>query len=266
MKEIILTSIQKLSNKVIIVTGGTQGLGESIARLLAEQGAAGLVICGRNQEKGHAVANSIAKIGSQSLYVPADLVNENDCRKVVLACDERFGRVDGLVNAAGVTTRGNIENITVELWDYLFAINTRAPFIIMQESVRIMKREKRGGSIVNIISMVSHGGPPYLTAYSASKGALVTLTKNVANALRFDLIRVNGINMGWTATIGENETQKAMGEPDNWLELVDKEMPFKRILRPSDVAVITSYLISDDSEMMTGSIIDFDQNVIGCYD
>jgi len=234
--------------------------------LLADQGAEGIVIFGRNREKGEAVAKSIAEVGSRCLYIPADLVNENDCCNVVHACDERFGRVDGLVNAAGVTNRGGIEDTKTELWDYIFAINVRAPFIIMQESVRIMKREKRGGSIVNIISMVSHGGSPYLTAYSTSKGALATLTRNVANALRFDRIRVNGINMGWTATVGEDKTQKEMGEPDNWIELADKKMPFKRILRPSDVAGLAVYLISDDSIMMTGSIIDFDQNVIGCYD
>ncbi len=257
---------RKLSDKVVIVTGGTQGLGEGIARHLAELGAAGLVICGRNEERGQTVADALAEIGSPSLYVPADLSKENDCRQVIRACDERFGRVDGLVNAAGVTTRGTLEDTTVELWDDIFAVNTRAPFILMQETVRVMKREKRGGSIVNVLSMSSYGGQPFITAYCASKGALANLTKNVAHSHRFDRIRVNGLNIGWTSTVAEHAIQKAMGNPDNWLELAEAEQPFKRILRPLDVAKLTAYLISDDSEMMTGAIIDFDQNVMGAYD
>jgi len=258
--------MKKLNHKIIIVTGGTQGLGEGIAQHLAELGAAGLVICGRNQEQGQAVANSLAELGCQSLYVPADLAREEDCRQVVRACDERFGRLDGLVNAAGVTTRGTLEDTTVELWDYIFAVNARAPFILIQEARRIMQREKRGGSIVNILSMSSYGGQPFIMAYCASKGALATLTKNVAHSLRFERIRVNGLNIGWTSTTAEDAVQKAMGNPDNWLELAEAEMPFKRILHPLDIAKLTAYLLSDDAELMTGAIIDFDQHVMGAYD
>lgn len=256
----------KLSHKIVIVTGGTQGLGEGIARHLAELGAAGLMICGRGQANGQAVAEALQEIGTPSLYVTADLSQEADCRAVVRACDERFGRVDGLVNAAGLTTRGTLEDTSVALWDEMFAVNTRAPFILMQEVVRVMKREGRGGSIVNILTMSSYGGQPFITAYCASKGALATLTKNAANALRFDHIRVNGVNMGWTATVAEHAIQKAMGQPDNWLELAEAKQPFKRLLYPLDIAKLTAYLLSDDSEMMTGALIDLDQNVMGGYD
>ena len=259
-------SEKKLSDKIIIVTGGTQGLGKSIAQHLAQLGAAGLVICGRDRENGQTVAGTLAEIGTPALYVQADLSNETDCRQVVHACVEKFKRVDGLVNAAGVTTRGTLDDTSVELWDYIFAVNTRAPFILMQEAVRVMKREGRGGSIVNILSMSSYGGQPFITAYCASKGALATLTKNAANALRFDRIRVNGINMGWTVTDAEHKVQLAMGKPENWLEQIEPEQPFGRLLRPLDIAKLAAYLISDDSEMMTGSIIDFDQNVMGGYD
>jgi NAD(P)-dependent dehydrogenase (short-subunit alcohol dehydrogenase family) len=261
-----MTTTRTLADKVVIVTGGTQGLGEGIARHLAELDAAGLVICGRNQANGQRVAAALEEIGSPSLYVPADLSQEADCRQVVQACDEHFGRVDGLVNAAGLTTRGTLDDTSVELWDRMFAVNTRAPFILMQEAVRVMRREGRGGSIVNILSMSSYGGQPFITAYCASKGALATLTKNTANGLRFDRIRVNGINMGWTATDAEHEIQKAMGQPDNWLELAEARMPFGRILRPRDIATLTAYLLSDDAQMMTGAIIDLDQNVMGGFD
>ena len=255
-----------LSGKTFIVTGGTQGLGKGIALHLAACGAEGIVICGRNRENGEASAREIREAGCPCEYVQADLTIENDCRKVVRQCDEKFERVHGLVNAAGLTDRGTIEDTTVDLWDLLFAINARAPFILTQEVVKIMKREKSGGSIVNIISDTSHGGAPYIMAYSASKGALATLTKNNAHALRFDKIRVNGINMGWTFTPHEDQVQKAMGKGENWLEEAESQQPFGRLLRPYDIAFLVGYLLSDQAEMMTGSVIDFNQNVIGAWD
>ncbi|MBM3706793.1 MAG: SDR family oxidoreductase [Actinobacteria bacterium] len=254
---------KRLKEKIVIVTGGTQGLGESIARYLAELEVGGLVICGRNQKKGESIARDIEKRDIPTFYVKANLAIEEECRNVVKVCDKKFGRVDGLVNAAGDTSRGTLEDTTIELWDYIFAINTRAPFILIQESAKIMKREGRGGSIVNIISIASYGGLPTIVAYSTSKGAMVTLTKNIAHALKFDHIRVNGLNIGWTYTEAEDRMQKSEGKPDDWLELAEAEMPFGRLIFPLDVARLTAFLISDDSEMMTGAIIDFDQNVIG---
>ena len=256
----------KLSGKVVIVTGGTQGLGEGIAHHLAALGADGLVICGRNQDGGKRVADGLNQSSCPSSYVRADLSREEDCRRVVQACDERFGRVNGLVNAAGLTTAGTLEDTTVALWDDIVAVNARAPFILMQEAVKVMKREQIRGSIVNILSDYSYCGAPEHMAYSASKGALAILTKNVAHALRFDRIRVNGINMGWTHTVNEDALQKAMGQPDNWLELAEAKQPFGRLLRPEDIAKLTAYLLSDDAEMMTGSLIDLTEKVIGSYD
>ncbi|MBT8372367.1 MAG: SDR family oxidoreductase [Deltaproteobacteria bacterium] len=255
-----------VTGKIFIVTGGTQGLGKEIALHLAQKDAKGIVICGRNTKNGEASTHEIMADGCTCEFVQADLTIEEDCCKVVRVCDEKFGSVQGLVNAAGSTARGAIEDTTVELWDLLFAINVRAPFILTREIVRIMKREKSGGSIVNIISDTSHGGAPYIMAYSASKGALATLTKNNAHSLRFDKIRVNGINMSWTYTPHEDLVQKQMGKGDNWLEEAEAQQPFGRILRPFDMAHLAAYLLSDQSEMMTGSLIDLNQNVIGAWD
>jgi len=138
--------------------------------------------------------------------------------------------------------------------------------IPVAQLVRFMKAHHTTGSIVNIISDCAHGGYPFLTAYSASKGALATLTKNVAHALRYDRIRVNGICIGWMYTPHEHQVQVESGQPENWLELVEADKPFKRLLRPRDVAYLTAYLLSDRSDMMTGSLIDFDQKVIGGLD
>jgi NAD(P)-dependent dehydrogenase (short-subunit alcohol dehydrogenase family) len=255
-----------LAGRCFIVTGGTQGLGRGIALYLAEVGAAGLTICGRNKHNGQEAAAEISGIGCSGEYVQADLTHEADCRKVVQQAIRRFDRLDGLVNAAGLTNRGTIEDTTVELWDLLLNVNARAPFILMQETVRFMKARDVHGSIVNIVSDNCHGGQPYLTAYSASKGALATLTKNTAHALLADRIRVNGICIGWMYTPREHQVQLENGQPENWLEFVEREKPFKRLLRPRDVAYLTAYLLSDRSEMMTGSLIDFDQKVIGGLD
>ena len=252
-----------LKDKVIIVTGSTQGLGEDVARLAAELGAAGLVICGRNAANGERIAAELSALGAPTHYVQADFANPDDCRAVVHACDAHFGRVDGLVNSAAVTDRGSLDDTPVDLWDRIFAVNTRAPFLLMQESVRIMRREGRGGSIVNILSINAYGGQPKLVAYSGSKAALLAITKNAANSLRFDRIRVSGLNVGWMYTPAEDAIQRWEGQPENWLELADAAAPFGRLLRPRDVSGIVTFLLSDAASMMTGAIFDVDQLVSG---
>lgn len=255
-----------LAEKVYVVTGSTQGLGEAIALHLADLGAAGVVVCGRGAEKGKGVCAALEQRGARALFVPADLSKVEDCRRLMREADERFGRIDGLVNSAASTARGTIENTTPEMWDAMFALNVRGPFLLMQDAVRVMRREKRGGAIVNILSVSAHGGQPYLTAYSASKGALGVLTKNVAHAVRKDRIRINGLNIGWMETPGEHAIQKSDGAPENWLELAKGKVPFGRILNTDEVARLTGFLMSSHGEMMTGSLIDFDQNVFGAYD
>src|SRR5271156_3930535 len=193
-----------LSGKVAIVTGGTQGLGEAIARLFGERGAAGIVICGRNAKGGERVASEISAAGCPAVFVKADLAKVADCRKVVAKADERFGRVDALVNAAALSDRGTILDTTEERYNEIFDVNVRAPFFLIQSAALIMKREKIEGSIVNIQSMSAHGGQPFIAAYCASKGALATLTRNVAHSLVRHRIRVNGLNIGWMSTPGED--------------------------------------------------------------
>jgi NAD(P)-dependent dehydrogenase (short-subunit alcohol dehydrogenase family) len=256
-----------LSGKIAIVTGGSQGLGEAIARLFGERGAAGLVICGRNAKAGERVASEISATGCPTVFVQADLANVADCRKVVAKADERFGRVDALVNAAGLSDRGDIFDTTEERFNEIFNVNVRAPFFLIQESVRIMRRDKIAGSIVNIQSMSAHGGQPFITAYCTSKGALATLTKNVAHSLLKFRIRVNGLNIGWMSTPGEDRIMKTYHDAkDGWLEAAVKTRPFGRLLDPKEVARACAYLCSDESGLMTGSNIDFDQNVVGTGD
>jgi len=251
---------------VFVVTGGTQGVGKEIALFLADAGAHGVVFCGRNRNRGEDAVRELGERGSAGVFVAADLSREADCRAVIAACDERFGRVHGLVNAAGLTDRGDIETTTVELWDRLFAVNLRAPFILCQETVRVMRREGIKGSIVNVSSMSSHGGQPFLLPYSTTKGALNVFTKNLAHAVRGDGIRVNSVNLGWTETPGEHAIQRKEGAPPDWLERAEKEQPFGRLIKPYDLAYMATFLLSDEAAMVTGALIDLDQNVMGAYD
>ena len=250
----------RLDGKVIAVTGATQGLGLAIARRASALGAAGLVVCGRDQERGADVADELG-----ALFVSADLADPEAAPAIVGACDAGFGRLDGLVNAAGLSTRGTLDDTSVELWDRLFAVNARAPFLLMQHAARLMRRDGSGGSVVNIITMASHGGEPVLMAYAASKGALATLTRNAGYSLQPDRIRVNGLNIGWTATEGEHGVQTGAGQADDWLAEADASRPLGRLLRPEDIAPMVTYLLSDAAQMVTGSVIDFDQTVHGPY-
>jgi NAD(P)-dependent dehydrogenase (short-subunit alcohol dehydrogenase family) len=253
--------------KIAVITGGTQGLGEATARLFAERGAAGLITCGRNAERGESIAHELTVAGCPTHFVRADLSQVRDCFAVMAEADRVFGRVDILVNAAGITDRGTLLDTSPELFDRMFAVNVRGPFFLMQEAARLMRRDGIAGAMVNILSMMANGGQPCLTAYSGSKGALATLTKNAAYSLLRDHIRVNALNIGWMDTPGEDRTQRfADGKPDDWLEQAERVQPFGRLLKADEVARAIAFLASDESGMMTGSIIDFDQSVVGCYD
>ena len=258
---------QQFQDKIAVVTGGTQGLGETTARLFAERGAAGIVICGRNFERGEQVARSISGLGCPTEFVHADLAKVDDCRAVIAATEETFGKLHILVNCAGLTDRGSILDTSPELFDNMFAINVRAPFFLMQDAAKLMRHESIEGAMVNIISMSGHGGQPFICPYSASKGALITLTKNAAFSLMRDRIRINGLTIGWMDTPGEHRIQKEFhGASDDWLEQAEQQLPFGRLLKPAEVARAIAFLCSDESGMMTGSIVDFDQSVLGCYD
>ena len=258
---------QQFQDKIAVVTGGTQGLGETTARLFAERGAAGIVICGRNFERGEQVARSISGFGCPTEFVHADLANIDECRSVIAATEETFGKVHALVNCAAITDRGTILDTSPELFDRMFAINVRAPFFLMQDAAKLMKQGGIHGTMVNVISMSGHGGQPFICPYSASKGALITLTKNAAFSLMRDRIRINGLTIGWMDTPGEHRIQTEVhGADDNWLEQAEKELPFGRLLKTTEVARAIAFLCSEESGMMTGSIVDFDQSVLGCYD
>ncbi len=255
-----------MKGRIYVVTGSTQGQGEACALKLSALGAGGIVVTGRNEERGLKVVSALEKQGTPAFFVRASLEKTDEVKAIIPACEKRFGRLDGLVNAAGISTRGSIETTTPEVYDHLFAVNVRAPFFLMQDAIKLMKKGGRGGSIASVSSQSAHGGQPFLTAYSATKGALNVLTRNVANSVRRDRIRVNAINLGWSWSPGEEAVQKTDGSPPDWLQKAEARQPFGRLVYPKDLAALVAYLMSDESEMMTGALIDLDQNVAGTYE
>ncbi|MGQ0849099.1 MAG: SDR family oxidoreductase [Actinomycetota bacterium] len=255
---------QRFGDQVALVTGSTQGIGEATARRLVAEGVRGIVICGRNTERGEAVTASLASPTTDALFVPVDLAEADSCRELIAAADQRFGRIDVLINAAGLSTRGTIIDTTIELWDRLMAVNARAPFLLMQGAIAIMRREGIAGTIVNVGSVASYGSVPYLTPYTASKGALMSLSRNVAYSVMWDRIRVNHLNPGWMDTPGEDGIQRRFHSGgDDWLAAAEASRPFGRLIKPEELAGVIAFLASADSGMMTGAVIEFDQSVRG---
>jgi len=247
---------------VCVITGSTSGIGHGIAEYFAQLGAK-VIVHGRNSERGAQIVAQLRAAGGEADFAQADLADEAACRGLIRQAVARFGQIDVLVNNAGDTSRGTIESQPVALWDQIFASNVRAPFILMQEAVAHMK-PRRSGSIINIGSVNAYIGEPKLCAYSASKGALMTLTKNAAAFLNQYRIRVNQLNVGWTLTEGEDRVKREVEQKgDNWLAEAIKTRPFGRLLSPEDVAYAVGYFASDESAVITGSVMDLEQHPVG---
>ena len=187
-----VASCNRMDGKICVVTGATQGLGAAIARRLAAAGAAGIVVTGRNGERGAHVAREIAEThGIWAHFLQADFAHVEDCRMVIAETDRLFGRIDVLVNAGASTARGTILDTTPETFDALFQTNVRGPYFLMQEAIRLMIARGIAGAICNIGSISALAGQPFINAYCASKGALTTLTANTAFSVMANRIRVN---------------------------------------------------------------------------
>lgn len=239
-----------------IVTGGTQGLGLEIARQLRNVGASKIAVLSRTRSKGEAAVAELSSGSCSACFVEADMASAESVQAAAAeAIKVLGGRVDGLVNAAGTTERGNMMDTTVDMFDKQFDINSRAPFLLSQAVAKHMIERGSRGSIVNISSLAAKGGAPFIMAYSASKAALNVLTQNNATELAQHGIRVNAINMGWTYTDNENALMVAKGGAD-WLSSADAKMPLRRLMRPVDVACTACFLLSPAAQMMTGNVLD----------
>jgi NAD(P)-dependent dehydrogenase (short-subunit alcohol dehydrogenase family) len=251
---------------VAVIAGGTQGLGLAIAEALVADGCTRLVVAGRRVSEGEAAVTRLQALGADAHFKRTDMGVVEDAVTLVDDAASRFGRVTALVNAAATTERGSILDCTPADFDRHIAVNTRGPFFALQRFAQLAVGKGHAAAAVNILSMVVHCGQSYLAPYSTSKAALANITKNAAQALRGHRIRVNGINCGWMDTPGEDETQRRFhGAQDGWLAEAEARQPMGMLVKPAHVAGLVSYLLSDASGVMTGALVDFDQNVAGAY-
>ena len=253
-----------MRGKVLLLSGASRGVGECVARLAAQRGAAGLALVGRDTKTGDKLASELTSLGTKTIFITGDLAEADEPKRIVKIVDETFGVVHGLLNSAAETSRGSVWNTTPEMFDTMMAVNVRAPFMLIQECAKIMKREGVAGSIVNIGSVTGYGGDVNLTHYAISKGALHTLTRNCAYSLMRDRVRVNLLNPGWMDTPTEDATQRKWhNAQDGWLEKAERDQPMGRLIKPDELARSIMFLLSDESGLMTGAVIDFDQSVVG---
>lgn len=245
----------RLANKTILVTGSTTGVGEAVARLCVAEGAR-IMVHGRDETRAKQV---VAELGDAAGYVIADLADPGCGKLLVDATMQRFGALDGIINNAALTTRSNLENTTPEFFDRMIAVNARAPMLIIQAALPIFRAQHRG-TVVNVGSINGLCGQMDLLAYSMSKGAMTTMTRNLANAHAVEGIRVNQISLGWVATPNEIALKQSEGLKPGWERNVPRTFaPRGYIMVPEEPAHHILFWISDESIPANGCVYELDQ-------
>ncbi|MCZ4282724.1 SDR family oxidoreductase [Kiloniella laminariae] len=249
-----------LKNKSILVTGSSSGIGRKIAEEILKEGGSVFLHGLREQ----LVETAIDELGKgygldRVAGLSGDIADPAFPAKLVATALKRFGKVDGLVNNAGISPRHNIDSLTAEAFEQVMAINLRAPMLMIQACMENF-RKLGCGSIVNIGSINAHCGQPDLLIYSTSKGGLQTMTRNLGDAFGPEKIRVNQLNVGWTYTENEHKLQLAEGRPENWLDdLSPLSAPTGMILLPEQVAQHAVFWLSDKSAPVTGTVLEVEQ-------
>ncbi|MFT4547963.1 MAG: NAD(P)-dependent dehydrogenase (short-subunit alcohol dehydrogenase family) [Verrucomicrobiales bacterium] len=243
----------RLKDKALIVTGSSTGIGEAIARAAVAEGAK-VLVHGIEADMTAAVANDLGMP-----YSVGDVSDPAHCTALVDAAVSAFGRLDGLVNNAGVSWRNLLEDTDAAFWDSVMAINVRAPMLIIRAALPHLSSS--GGAVVNIGSVNGYCGEPSFVAYSASKGALMTLTRNLGDTLnREHGVRVNQINPGWVLSEGERRKKVEEGMDADWFEKLDPiSAPSGRILKPAEIASTVVHFLSDDFGPISGQVIELEQ-------
>ncbi len=236
----------KLSGKVAIVTGASKGIGAAIAKQLAAEGAAVVVNYASSKAGADQVVAEIIAQGGRAVAVQADLARKADVERLFAESREAFGPIDILVNNAGVYEFRPLENVTEEHFHRQFNLNVLGLIFATQEAAR--QFDSRGGSVINISSVVSTATPPASSVYSATKAAVDAVTRTLAKELGPRKIRVNAINPGMV----ETEGLRASGLADNLRPQLEAQTPLGRIGQPQDIAATAVFLASSDSAWITG--------------
>ncbi len=244
----------RLQDKVIIVTGSTTGIGEATARRCLQEGAQ-VLIHGRDRDRAEAIVQ--AHDGRAAMHI--DVLDDPQApKRMVDAALKAFGKIDGIVNNAAWVMRSDIYTTDAATFDRVMAINVRAPMLLIQAALPYLKQAR--GVVLNIGSMNAYSGEGNLLAYSISKGALMTLTRNLAEYLIYDQIRVYQFNVGWVLTSNEYHYKLKDGLAKDWPQNIDPAFaPSGRLIRPEEIAAATVYWLSDESRPISGSVIDLEQ-------
>ncbi|MGR3291140.1 MAG: SDR family oxidoreductase [Paracoccaceae bacterium] len=245
-----------MKNRVVLITGANQGIGFAIAELCHSRGAS-VVLHGLD---GPMLKASAGALGPDVCYIAADLNDPDAPGRIVDFVLARHGRIDSLVNNAGMLDRCTLETVSADLVDRMFAVNFRAPLMLIKAAAARMASQDTGGSIVNIGSVNASCGAPTLLIYSATKGALATITQNLGATLGPKHVRINQINVGWTVTESENRIQRSEGHPENWQDLIPAAYkPSGALLSPDQVARHAVFWLSGESAPVTGQVCDVEQ-------
>ena len=249
-------SSQRLKDKIILVTGSTTGIGEAMARLFAREGAR-VMVHGKKPEDG--AAELVGSIGGGASFTIGALEDPETPARLVAETIAQFGRIDGLVNNAAVITHGGLEDTDLETFDRTLAINLRAPFLLIQAALPHFRRQRKG-RVLNIGSINAYCGERILLAYSISKGGLMTLTRNLADAHGTEGIQVNQLNVGWTLTPNEYKLKLQDGHPKDWPTTLPKSVaPSGRLHSPEEIALAAIYFLSDEAALINGATLDVEQ-------
>ncbi|WP_284945552.1 SDR family NAD(P)-dependent oxidoreductase [Acidisoma cladoniae] len=243
----------KLDGRVALVTGGNGGIGLAMARGLAQAGA-DIVLTGRDATKGDAARAEIAALGRSAAFIMGDLGTAEGCAALMEGAMQAFGRIDILINNAGIAARRRPEDLSIEEWNGVIATNLTSAFVCSQKAYPFMQRQG-GGKIINIGSMLSLFGTSFGAAYGASKGGLVQLTRSLAVAWAADNIQVNAVLPGWIATEMGQAARAQIGGLD---ERVTTRTPAGRWGDPADLAGVAVFLASAASDYVTGVSIPVD--------
>ncbi|MEO6004503.1 MAG: SDR family oxidoreductase [Opitutus sp.] len=244
----------RLADKVIIITGSTTGIGRAMAERFVQEGAR-VLVHGLNGTGGEAV---VAGLNGQAILHCDDLADPASPARIVDAALQAFGRIDGLVNNAAFIVRSTLESTNAAFFDSVMAINVRAPLMLIQAAMPELRR--RQGTVLNIGSINALSGESGLLDYSISKGALQTLSRNLANAHAETGVRINHFNLGWVLTPNEDALQRKHGQPADWVSKIPRQFaPSGRLITPAEIATAAVYWLGDESRPINGSVVELEQ-------
>jgi NAD(P)-dependent dehydrogenase (short-subunit alcohol dehydrogenase family) len=250
-----MSQTMRLHERIILITGSTTGIGAAMARRFVEEGAR-VVLHGRDAARGESLRRELGT--DRAAFLTGDLADERCPAELATAAVSCFGGLDALVNNAALTARADVADTDTAFFDRMIAVNLRAPLMLIRALLPALRKSQ--GCVLNIGSVLAHCGQSNMLAYSVSKGGLMTLTRNLADALGPQRVRVNQMNVGWTLTDNEYATKRADGLAENWPDTLPAyAVPSGQLLTPEGIAEAAIYWVSPVSRPISGTVFEAEQ-------